>query len=474
MSLNKTNFLIFLSFFPIFVFRSNFSQFEIFSTIVVFLTPFLFLNYLIIEKNLLNKKILKLYFSIIVVVGIDNNLGLWNGLIQPFRYLLIDIFKIIYIPAILFYLVSTLSLFFLIYSTDEKFQKVIIVFLISIFLFNGFDQTKSYKKLKNFSNYGNKIHKNTNVIIIFDEMSGLDSLASNDLSGSEFNQLAIEFFKKYDFEFYSKIKSFSGNSVDAISSLVNFSKDKNLRSKVTSISQNYFYEYEMNKNLLFKKFNNISVYQNIHLDYCLFENVLKCETYDPFNQKIFLNGFKNTYLTKMISIWKLNGSIISTIVWRSLRQLRIIDSILEPEGHKISFNDFFKKIKKDVYSQKFDLIFAHTLVPHKPYGFNKECSYDGTLSLGNIFFSKDQHIIQHNVERKCVFQYLDLFLSDLNNEGFLNKINLTILSDHGSRITKKDDSYLSVFYGNKNINTYFKEFDKETTSQDVFSNQFNN
>ena len=34
----------------------------------------------------------------------------------------------------------------------------------------------------------------------------------------------------------------------------------------------------------------------------------------------------------------------------------------------------------------------------------------------------------------------------LKNNDFLDRINLTILSDHGARIKKLDESYLSVIY----------------------------
>ena len=62
--------------------------------------------------------------------------------------------------------------------------------------------------------------------------------------------------------------------------------------------------------------------------------------------KRFLRIFLRICLSKIISIWKLNGSISSAILWRTLRQFGIIDSLLEPEGHKISFNDFFNKQKR--------------------------------------------------------------------------------------------------------------------------------
>ena len=89
-------------------------------------------------------------------------------------------------------------------------------------------------------------------------------------------------------------------------------------------------------------------------------------------------------------MWKLNGSISSTLIWRSLREIRIIDSNLEPEGHKTSFNNFLFNLEKDIYSKNYDLIFAHTLVPHRPYGFNEECDYDGSLSLRNNFYTKEK------------------------------------------------------------------------------------
>ena len=65
-----------------------------------------------------------------------------------------------------------------------------------------------------------------------------------------------------------------------------------------------------------------------------------------FKEKEFIIGFKDNFLTKSISLWKLNGSIFSALVWRTLRQLRVIDSILEPEGKKQYFQNYLIKLKK--------------------------------------------------------------------------------------------------------------------------------
>ena len=57
-------------------------------------------------------------------------------------------------------------------------------------------------------------------------------------------------------------------------------------------------------------------------------------------------------MTKIISLWKLNGSITSALIWRSLRELRLIDSTLEPEGHKVSFQNLFNNIENDIVNNR--------------------------------------------------------------------------------------------------------------------------
>lgn len=474
MNLKKTSFVVIISFFPSFIFRSNLNFIEITISLIIFLTPFLLANYFLIKKLNEDSLYAKLYISLILTIGIDNNLGLWNGVIQPFKFKLMDYFGIIYYPGFILLFIIASLVFLVLRFSDKKINNVIMVFLVTIFIFNLFDQTKSYTKIKDYSDKNiNRKYKKTDVIIIFDEMSGLNSFESETIKGKEFNKLATSLYEKFNFNYYSNINSISENSVNSISSLLNFSNKSDLRFDITSVSKNYFYEYELNKNIFFSKFNNISVYQNIHIDYCLMENISKCKTYNPFNQNIFLDGFKDTNLSKLISIWKLNGSIIAALTWRSLREINIIDSTLEPEGHKATFGNFFTNLETDIYSEKYDLIFAHPLVPHKPYGFDRQCNYDSKLSLGNTFYSIEKHRSQHNIERKCVFKYLDNFLDNLKSNNYLNKINLTILSDHGARIKSGDESHLSVIYAYRDEYTKFKNIKNKVISQNIFSNKYN-
>ena len=472
MNIKISSFLVLISFFPTFIVRSNLNLYEIFFSLILFLVPILFINYLIIKFNILKNKFLTGYFSMIITYGIDNHLGLWNGVIQPLRYELFKIIQVIYVPGFILFIIIAVLIYILILRLGHKFYNVISIFLITIFIFNVFDRTKDYKKLQNFAKEKNLKFENTKLIMIFDEMSGINSLESQNISGEEFNNEIKGLFKKYNFNFYPNAISISGNTASSVSSLLNFSDTTQIREKVTKKSNNYFYEYDLTNNLFFDNFKSISVYQSIHLNYCNHKLVLKCESYNPFNQELFLKGFKDSFFTKIISIWKLNGSISSTITWRLLRELRMIDSLLEPEGHKATFNNLFKKIEDDIDKKKYQLIFVHTLVPHIPYGFDKDCNYDGSLSLLNLYFTKEKKIEQHNLERKCVVLFLDKFLAKLENEKKLDFIDLLILSDHGARITKEKNSFLSTIYANRNKDTNYKEILDEKTIQELFREKF--
>ena len=473
MSLRQTNLLIFISFFPVFTFRSDLNFTEVFNVILVFILPILTINYYLFKKNVLNNFFFKIYLAIIIIFGVDNNIGLWNGIIQPMRYTLMDIFGIIYIPALILLILLIILIYLIITKADKKICNVILVFVFTLFIFNIFDQTKSYKKIPNFVSSNNKKFEKTELVIIFDEMSGLNSSESLTPSGAEFNLLAKKFFKKHNFEFYTNIKSIAANTVSSVSSLLNYTNTVEIRATASKKSQNYFFNYELTKSSFFKKFEHISIYQNMHINYCNFTNISKCESQNPFNQNKFLLGYKDSFLTKVISIWKINGSISSTFVWRLFREFRIIDSSLEPEGHKATFQHLFEKIEKDITSKNYDLIFVHTLVPHTPYGFNKNCNYDGSLSTLNRYYSYENRVEQHNLERKCVLVYLDKFLEKLKISNKIDFINLTILSDHGSRITSEESSSLSTIYAYKNSNTKYREFKENTLIQKVFSDRFN-
>ena len=155
MEKNKVYFLIFISFFPVFSLKSNLTLIEIFYSFIIFLIPiFLISHYLI--KFSLNSNYFKIYISLIIVFGIDNNFGLWNGLIAPYTFDLIDKFGVIYIPAFLLIAILTLIFFLALKYFDKNFTNVVLIFLFTIFIFQVLDGTKSHKNVINLKKKKNK------------------------------------------------------------------------------------------------------------------------------------------------------------------------------------------------------------------------------------------------------------------------------------------------------------------------------
>ena len=475
MSFLKSNLFILISFFPVFALRSNYSFFEVSISFFIFTIPILIINYLLFKTKKNENFFYLIFLSLVIVFGIDNNIGLWVGLINPFTFDLLPIFKIIYIPAFILFILFSVLIFLLIKSKNKKAYDIIFIFLLTIFVFNLFDKTKSYKNIVNFEKISDSKYDMVNVVLLLDEMSGLTSLESQSNSGKLFVSEAKNFFKDFNFKFYSDINSINRHTLHSVSAYLNLTDDIKTREKVIKKSHNYFQEYVITKSVLFEKFNDISIYQNIHLNYCNFDNITKCESYNIFKDKNFLNGFKNNFLTKIISDWKINGSIAAALSWRFLRQVRVIDSKLEPEGHKATFGSLFQDLKKDIMSKKYDLIFVHSLVPHTPYGFDKNCNYDGKRSILNRYTPLEEKIKQHNLERICVIKFLRNFLNDLKKDNLIDNIDLTVLSDHGARTKRKDpSSELSIFYARKNSSTSFKEIKETKIGQRIFAEQFNN
>ena len=64
-------------------------------------------------------------------------------------------------------------------TEDKKNSTIFIVTFLSLFIFNVFDSAKNYKQIPNFSKEVNKAHNQRTLIIILDEMSGLNSISSD-------------------------------------------------------------------------------------------------------------------------------------------------------------------------------------------------------------------------------------------------------------------------------------------------------
>ena len=90
----------------------------------------------------------------------------------------------------------------------------------------------------------------------------------------------------------------------------------------TKKNKYFLVDFDLKENLFFDSVNtnNITVFQSMHLNFCKHKKVKSCFQYNPFKRDYdYIEGVKNPTLSRIISLWKLQGSIISNFVWESIK-----------------------------------------------------------------------------------------------------------------------------------------------------------
>ena len=482
MSALKSNLIFFISVFPVWLIKFQFDAVN-YITIILFLILLLIIHNFI-NKNLNNKfdnLLIKFYYSLLIAYGIDNHLSLHSGLTLNYMEFWLNLlnassYGIVYYTSLFILIFLTLLCYIFIKLLRKNGVYILTFFLFSIFVFSITDNTSSYKNINNFQIANKDLNfEKTKLVLILDEFSGMNSLESSTPKGKEFDSLADNLAKKYEMNLYSNIYSSHANTTFSISSMVNnYKKHKGTDMQEYQIKETrdeFYSEYYLKKNKLFKKFNSISVFQNMHINFCLHKRVKKCDEFNPFTQSNYIEGFKNTSLSKIINAWKLDGSIVAAFTWRLLREYGVIDTTLSPQGEKGTFVNLLNKITSDVETKNYDLIFVHTLVPHKPYGYTEECKYLGKKSLRNYSgtMSIKKHTYNHNIDRICTMKFIDKFISNLKNKKLIDNLEILILSDHGSRNEKNNpESVLKVIFFHKDKSLNYKLITERNNSQKVF------
>mgnify|MGYP001310446104 CR=1 FL=1 len=438
-----------LCFFPIWVFKSNLIIIELTSLLIVFLILPIFFHMLMLKHhNKTKSNVIYIWLSLVTFYSIDQNLGLWN-FSQGFTF--INTFTH-FLRAAYFSLIVIIFLNLIFFLLKQNAIKISLSFILAIFIFNIIDNSKNYSNFPKVDLSHNKQQitqktLNKKVVLIFDEMSGLDSLDANVENGDYVNQYILDFFLQNKFNIYSKAFSLFKNTDQSLSSVFNFIKSEQDYFKINKKKKEHFIKKSSNyfivKNLTDNKFfdikqnKNIVVQQSMYINFCDHPKVIVCNQFNPFNKNLtFLNGFKNTKLSKYISLYRNNGTIISRVIWRFFLEIRIIDSLLDPIGEKASIKYIFNQLFEDIQNNKdSSLFFSHILVPHIPYGFNKDCNYDGDKAIDYNSMSFDQKSIQHNLEKYCSIKYLEEFFENLKKISEFKNLEIIIFSDHDSRIS---------------------------------------
>ena len=438
-----------LCFFPIWVFKSNLITIELISLLIVFLILPIFFHILMLRHhNRTKSNTIYIWLSLVTFYSIDQNFGLWN-FSQEFTFI-IDFTH--YFRAVYFSLVVILFLNLIFFLLKQNAIKISLSFILAIFIFNIIDNSKNYSNFPKVDLSHNKQQitqktLNKKVVFIFDEMSGLNSLDANVENGDYVNQYILDFFLQNKFNIYPNAFSLFKKTDQSLPSVLNFIKseqdyfkiEKKKREHFIKESSNYFIVKDLIDNKFFdlKQNKNIVVQQSMYINFCDHPKVIVCNQFNPFNKNLtFLNGFKNTKLSKYTSLYKNNGTIISRFIWRVFLEIRVIDTLLDPHGEKASIKYIFNQLFEDIQNNKdSSLFFSHILVPHIPYAFNKDCDYDGDKTINYRNMSFNQKSIQHNLEKYCSIKYLEEFFEALKKISEFKNLEIIIFSDHDSRIS---------------------------------------
>ena len=455
-----------VAFFPNWVFRANL---EVIDTLILFfffsIIPIIFHNqvFKLYQKN--KSKIIYFWMSIVTFYTLDQNFSLWStgkhGIILDFRNP--------YVNSILFAFTCIFLIYLLFHFGKKNMLKIFLPFIVVVFVFNLLDSTRNYSNFPKVDLIEKKQTINTNfdkkLVLIFDEMSGFSHVDSNVYNGESTALKMKDYFIKNNFNIYINASALYRDTDQSLSSTLNFIKskneyrniDKNKKIHFLNKSNNYFTVNELKQNKFFdlKEHNNIVVNQSMFIDYCKHPKVIICNQFNPFSENLtFIKGFKNTKLSKYISAYRNNGSIISYLFWRVVSEIRLVDTYLDPDGEKASikyiFNQIFESIKEN---KETSLFFSHILVPHIPYAFNSRCEYEGDKTINYNRITLEQKRIQHNLEKLCWIKYLDEFFIKIKKIDEFDDLEIIILSDHDSRIDTSNNIKNNVIFLHKEKNS---------------------
>ena len=185
-----------ISFFPVWVFRGNLTINDILILFFLFLFVPIFVHIQLFKSYFKSKpKIIYFWLSLITFYSLDQNLGLW---VTSKKEIFFISFDIKYFTSLLFSIMSIIILLLIFLSMKINALKILFSSIFVIFIFNIFDSAKNYSNFPKVDLIKNKqiVQNNLNkkLVIIFDEMSSLNSVDSDVVNGKITNQKIRDYF----------------------------------------------------------------------------------------------------------------------------------------------------------------------------------------------------------------------------------------------------------------------------------------
>lgn len=340
---------------------------------------------------------------------------------------------------------------------------VIFVTLIALTLIRGNSASHRIVSERSSSPSSGNAEPPLLIHLLLDEHIGVEGLPPEIAGTRALRQELIDFYTSRGFRLFGGAYSQYANTQNAIANLLNFS--------ARAVRQPYLlhgeeFRWDLREaayfHMLQQRGYRLHVYQSTFMDLCHAEGVQlqECTTYPVTSLKLIQD--------LQLPAFEKARAMANAIVTRS-KVLRIVNMIYErriraaalragwqlpgwrwqgPLFAPLPVPEVMSRLSDDILRHpRGHAFFAHLLLPHYPYVFDRGCAMRSSTSdwLTNripatelYFFntaeSRAQKYERYAEQTRCLLTLVDDLLDDLQSRGLLDDAIIVINGDHGSRI----------------------------------------
>jgi len=302
--------------------------------------------------------------------------------------------------------------------------------------------------------------------LLLDEHIGVEGLPPEIPGASTLRPELIEFYTSRGFRLFGGAYSQYANTFNSIANLLNFASREVSHPYLLQGSGDDETAWNLKKAAYFQMLQqrgyHLHVYQSKYMDLCHADGVQvqECTTY-PVTSLSLLQGLR-------LGTGEKARAIANAIVTQS-NILRVVNKVYErlirgtllragwhlpawrwqvPLFGSLPIPEVFERLSDDIARHpRGHAFFAHLLMPHYPYIFDRHCELrphtsewltnhiaSTDLLVYNTVDSRAQQYDRYAEQIRCALTLIDGLLDDLESRGLLRDAIIVVNGDHGSRI----------------------------------------
>lgn len=306
--------------------------------------------------------------------------------------------------------------------------------------------------------------------IVLDGHIGIAGVPEDIEGGPELRRVLSEFYERWGFRVFSRAYSKYFMTYNSLPSLLNGVASSTKASNLVAAHEFNKSGLAVNRNLYFQQAGvegyRTRVFQSDYLDFCQSagDSLESCYVYSgaspqlvrdtnlPLAEKaeLIVGSYANDsgVYTALRVAYRLVRYGLSRIGFSNLQQWERKNYELSSLG----VPEVIARLESDIkHAPHGRLFFAHLLLPHGPYIWDRDCRLKSDSDTWLSRSSEHRHIqVSSDPEHRaaaysgyfeqthCLVSLLDKLLVSLDEEGLLEETKIFIHGDHGSRITITD------------------------------------